>query len=140
MWFKAPRAHSVPYQGAPRDSDDMTGKPFAGRGRLAVLALSLCSVLLFWFWTSGDPRGLLHTQHLPTDAFFGKTFRQWSYPADANNLQLTSTQCDHAFPDLFVEVDRAVLAWKDSPIDEVKLDRTAAKNGFVRAMIYDQNL
>ncbi|KAJ5682332.1 CAZyme family GT90 [Penicillium macrosclerotiorum] len=64
----------------------------------------------------------------------------WNYTRDANNLLLTQAQCDQAFPDLFVEIDRARDARSDRPITARELDSVTTQSGYVRAMIYKQRL
>ncbi|EXJ90583.1 hypothetical protein A1O1_03686 [Capronia coronata CBS 617.96] len=65
----------------------------------------------------------------------------WHYNRDANNLMLDSQQCDQAFPGLFEEVQRPVNARLHGPritLDDI--DSIPRRNGYVRAMIYDQQL
>ncbi|OQE00421.1 hypothetical protein PENVUL_c052G09400 [Penicillium vulpinum] len=65
---------------------------------------------------------------------------RWSYPRDRDNLLLTSDQCDAAFPELFVEIERAKKVRASKPITITELDSIQPKNGYVRAMIYDMQL
>ncbi|KZF25337.1 hypothetical protein L228DRAFT_236444 [Xylona heveae TC161] len=64
----------------------------------------------------------------------------WDYERDRNNLLLDSAQCEQAFPGLFTEVDRAVKEWQHRSISVADVDAITPKNGYVRAMIYDQEL
>lgn len=64
----------------------------------------------------------------------------WTYTRDYRNLFLTQRQCDAAFPGLFEEVERPVKLRKSNKITLKELDDTPALNGFIRAMIYDQQV
>lgn len=65
---------------------------------------------------------------------------QWSYLRDRNNLLLDDAKCALAFPKLFDEVDRAVNTRRRKRIEVAELDSIVPKNGYVRAMIYDQEV
>ncbi|KAJ5661706.1 CAZyme family GT90, partial [Penicillium maclennaniae] len=64
----------------------------------------------------------------------------WNYERDRDNLLLTQGQCDQAFPDLFAEIDRASEARSLNPITIKELDSITPRNGYIRAMIYDQQV
>ncbi|KAJ5293232.1 uncharacterized protein N7443_009185 [Penicillium atrosanguineum] len=64
----------------------------------------------------------------------------WNYERDRDNLLLTQGQCDQAFPELFAEIDRASEARSLNPITIKELDSITPRNGYIRAMIYDQQL
>lgn len=64
----------------------------------------------------------------------------WSYSRDRDNLLLTSGQCDAAFPELFVEIERAKKVRASKPITITELDSIQPKNGYIRAMIYDMQV
>jgi hypothetical protein len=64
----------------------------------------------------------------------------WSYERDRDNLLLTQGQCDQAFPDLYAEIDRATEARSLNPITIEELDSITPRNGYIRAMIYDQQV
>jgi hypothetical protein len=64
----------------------------------------------------------------------------WNYERDRDNLLLTQEQCDQAFPDLFAEIDRASEARASNPISITELDSITPRNGYIRAMIYDQQV
>ena len=66
----------------------------------------------------------------------------WNHTIDANNLLLTHRQCNLAFPDFFQDIDRSVRKHR-APAYNIKLedlDKLWNINGFVRAMIYEQQL
>lgn len=65
---------------------------------------------------------------------------RWNFKRDAENLMLDSHQCEQAFPGLFHEVERPGNDRKDSPITLEELDSVPQQNGYVRAMIYDQQV
>ncbi|KAK6437114.1 hypothetical protein LTR95_006693 [Oleoguttula sp. CCFEE 5521] len=65
----------------------------------------------------------------------------WTYPRDARNYGLSEDQCAEAFPDLYVEINRAVAHRKkigNITLDE--LDVGWRGDGIVRAMIHDNQL
>ncbi|EDO00819.1 hypothetical protein SS1G_03293 [Sclerotinia sclerotiorum 1980 UF-70] len=64
----------------------------------------------------------------------------WNYTRDYRNLFLSQKQCDVAFPGLFEEVERPVRLRRNKKISRKELDDTPALNGFIRAMIFDQQL
>lgn len=64
----------------------------------------------------------------------------WNYERDRDNLLLTQGQCDQAFPDLFADIDRARDARSSYPITIQELDSITPRNGYIRAMIYDQQV
>ncbi|QSZ37094.1 hypothetical protein DSL72_009186 [Monilinia vaccinii-corymbosi] len=72
---------------------------------------------------------------------FNGTFRfdgTWNYTRDYRTLGLTQRQCDLAFPGLFEEVERPVELRKEEKVMRKELDDTPKLNGFIRAMIFDQ--
>jgi len=64
----------------------------------------------------------------------------WDFVRDARNLLMTDARCDEAFPGLFKEVDRAVELRQTDHITSRELDSIKKVKGYVRAMIYDQQL
>ncbi|KAG4030997.1 hypothetical protein MFRU_010g01230 [Monilinia fructicola] len=64
----------------------------------------------------------------------------WNYTRDYRNLVLTQRQCDLAFPGLFEEVERPVQLRREKKVTRRELDETPRLNGFIRAMIFDQQL
>lgn len=65
---------------------------------------------------------------------------KWNYQRDRDNLLLTQGQCDQAFPDLFADIERASAARSAKPITIDELDSITPRNGYIRAMIYDQQV
>jgi hypothetical protein len=53
---------------------------------------------------------------------------------------MTDARCDEAFPDLFREIDRAVDLRKDDHVTKKELDEIMKVKGYMRAMIYDQQV
>lgn len=64
----------------------------------------------------------------------------WDYQRDRDNLLLTQDQCDQAFPNLFADIERASQARSANPITIEELDSITPRNGYIRAMIYDQQV
>ncbi|KAF7899719.1 hypothetical protein EAF00_004055 [Botryotinia globosa] len=119
-----------------------------------VLALLL--TLLIFLWTTGPkkfspappPRIYTPTVGHGSDAQQDSDYIRgrfgfdgtWNYTRDYRNLFLTQEQCDVAFPGLFEEVERPVKLRKNKKVMRKELDDTPALNGFIRAMIFDQQL
>lgn len=64
----------------------------------------------------------------------------WQYPRDAKNYRLTGEECSKVFPGLFVDVDRAIRDRNGARITLEELESIPKRNGYVRAMIYDQEV
>lgn len=110
--------------------------------RTSILFVSIFfTISLFaWyrsFYLSSAP--LLHSNY---GAFAAKRGFDgtWNYQRDAENLMLDSQQCDQAFPGLFEEVDRPMNDRMHNPISFEEIDTMPKQNGYVRAMIYNQQV
>lgn len=107
---------------------------------VTIGAAFLLVVLIIWYEHSPGPSA----EQLPTiDVSFESTkdFNgQWNYERDRNNLMFDNKQCLQAFPNLFTEVDRAVNERRNRNITVEELNKIEPKNGYVRAMIYDQQV
>ena len=103
--------------------------------RLLVLVPCIILVLVAFLRYQAEPKRIYipHAPHQEPAAFDGA----WNYRRDRNNLHLTHEQCDQAFPDLFVEIERASAERKSRRITLKELDSIPQKTGYVRAMIYD---
>lgn len=64
----------------------------------------------------------------------------WNFTRDARNLLLNHDQCDLAFPRLFQEIDRPVSNRRSRPITLKEIEGIQPMNGYIRAMIYDQQV
>ncbi|KAI2701969.1 CAZyme family GT90 [Penicillium roqueforti] len=114
--------------------------------RVAALLPCILLVLGLYIYYQPEPsRPLTHNGVL--DKFPAKKPNRqqlfdgsWDYQRDRDNLMLTQDQCDQAFPDLYTELDRARDDRKSRPISLKELDAIPARNGYIRAMIYDQQL
>ncbi|KAK5952431.1 hypothetical protein OHC33_006474 [Knufia fluminis] len=108
----------------------------ARRPALIVTAVVGTFLLLIWH-RSNSPASLtaLAGGDRRTD-FDG----HWNFSRDRNNLLLDYAQCEDAFPKLFDEVERAVNLRRSNHITSAELDAIEPKNGYVRAMVYDQEL
>ncbi|KAJ8069064.1 hypothetical protein OCU04_002735 [Sclerotinia nivalis] len=118
-----------------------------------ALILSLLLTILFFLYTSrpekfspAPPRIYTPTTNYDmqldseyTSGRFGFN-GTWNYTRDYRNLFLTQKQCDVAFPGLFEEVERPVRLRRNKKVLRKELDDTPALNGFIRAMIFDQQL
>jgi len=116
----------------------------AGLLLVILIVLGLCSIT-FYCTPRSQPRPLTHNG-IP-DTFPAKKPNRkqlfdgsWDYQRDRDNLMLTQDQCDQAFPDLYTEIDRARDDRKSRLISLKELDAIPARNGYIRAMIYDQQV
>lgn len=111
------------------------------RPYLVIAPCILLALFLFIYWR---PQPAI--RKLGTSPFASQPQRQhqfngtWNYERDRDNLLLTQDHCDQAFPDLFVEIDRATEARSLNPITIKELDSITPRNGYIRAMIYDQQV
>ncbi|KAL2444187.1 hypothetical protein ABEF95_015792 [Exophiala dermatitidis] len=101
-----------------------------------ISGLATC-VLLTWYLLSGHERPPLPA--VP-HGFGPPRPSTWDYRRDANNLRLDLRQCEQAFPGLFEEVERPLADRRNSSITLEELDSVPRQNGYVRGMIYDQQL
>jgi hypothetical protein len=78
-----------------------------------------------------------HSSNSPTP-------KSWSFNAseDANNFALTQQQCDSAFPDLYYEIDRAVVHRNDRslPIEPPDVSISWRNDAAFRGLIHDNQL
>jgi hypothetical protein len=112
--------------------------------RTQVLAAALTFGLILLFWYSGSYSSYQSGPYKkPVNRFNGQSNGRfdgtWNYQRDKDNLLLTLDQCDAAFPGFFAEVDRAVDHWKGG-VKEEDVDAIKQQNGYVRVMIYDNQL
>lgn len=119
----------------------------ATKKRVVILLPCIFLVLGLYIYCqpAPPPRPLTHNGVL--DKFPAKTPNRehlfdgsWNYLRDRDNLMLTQDQCDQAFPDLYTEIDRARQDRRSRPITLKELDAIPARNGYIRAMIYDQQV
>lgn len=65
----------------------------------------------------------------------------FTYPDDAQNEGLSTSQCESAFPGLFEDINQAVFHWKTvGNITKSTLDLIPLQNGMTRAMLHSGNL
>ncbi|KAL2062734.1 hypothetical protein VTL71DRAFT_5806 [Oculimacula yallundae] len=64
----------------------------------------------------------------------------WNYTRDARNLMMGESQCMLAFPNLYHEIDRAVEDRKSNHVTLKEIDDMPHGNGYLRVMIYDQQI
>ncbi|KAI9047234.1 hypothetical protein LZ554_008688 [Drepanopeziza brunnea f. sp. 'monogermtubi'] len=64
----------------------------------------------------------------------------WNYTRDARNLMLSEAQCKQAFPNFYHEIDRAVEDRRSNHVTLKETDEMSMGEGYIRAMIYDQQL
>ncbi|KIW67558.1 hypothetical protein PV04_06802 [Phialophora macrospora] len=110
------------------------------RTSILLLSVLLTFSLVAWYRSAyGSPAPLLYSDY----GAYGRKRGfdgTWNYQRDAENLMLDSQQCDQAFPGLFEEVDRPVNERTHTPITVEEIDAIPKQNGYVRAMIYNQQL
>ena len=111
---------------------------FSRRPTVLIVAFFLTTLFVWYETRSYSPFSLPVTQGaVDHRTGFDGT---WNYMRDRNNLLLNRDQCQLAFPGLFEEVDRAVGSRRHNRISLGELDAIEPKNGYVRAMIYDQEV
>lgn len=108
-----------------------------------LLLLGICSFGLLY--TPQPPRPITHNGVHDTFPARKPNRKQlfdgnWVYERDRDNLMLTQEQCTQAFPDLYSEIVRARDDRKSRLISIKELDNIPARNGYIRAMIYDQQV
>lgn len=118
---------------------------FARNRQYLVLASCTLIVLgLFIYWRPYSPNksSIIGSSRPSTDTKLSgvQSHGEWSYPRDRDNFLLSQDQCDAAFPELFVEIERAKNERSSNPITFEEIDSIQPKNGYIRAMIYDQQV
>ncbi|OAL71096.1 hypothetical protein A7D00_4759 [Trichophyton violaceum] len=107
------------------------------RRRTVAVSLVLALVLL-WCQLRGYPSPF--TAPASCQHHAANPGCQWNHKRDANTLVLGAERCQSAFPGLFAEIDRAKQERAQRPISLAEIDSVVPKNGYIRAMIYDQQL
>lgn len=92
--------------------------------------------LLGWNNRSVPTRPLRTIQLSHDDNFSGV----WNYTRDAKNTKLSNEQCEVAFPQLYEEIDRAAGLRRKKPITLKELDEVPIANGYIRAMIFNNEV
>lgn len=64
----------------------------------------------------------------------------WDFQSDSKNFLLSSDQCLSVFPRLYADIDRAVRARAGKRITLEEIDGIPLRNGYVRGIIYDQEV
>jgi len=124
------------YYNAYRPQGEKAWSLLARRPILTITAVLGTLLLLIWHQSSTSVRVSPVATVDRRVEFDGR----WDFARDRNNLLLDDSQCDVAFPKLFEEVDRAVSTRSRNHITSNELDAITPKNGYVRAMIYDQEV
>lgn len=110
--------------------------------RTSILIFSAFFSLTLFAWYRSVSHAPPHVLHHD----YGELARQrgfdgvWDYQRDAENLMLDSRQCDQAFPGLFEEVDRPMRERMHNHITFEEIDTMPRQNGYVRCMIYNQQV
>ena len=111
------------------------------RRHVYLLAAASFALILIIYYRPVRSNG---SSFLPSTPLHGgsdvASYNTWDADVDANNLTLDSRTCDVFFPFLFHEVERAVSDRKGRHITKDELDAITPRNGYVRAMIYDQQV
>ena len=121
----------------------MSGSSSRRRVGLFYIAPALVlSLLLLWFWISRHhEQPVVYPPPRVVDPAKPEVVREdWDFVRDARNFLMTDTRCDEAFPGLFKEIDRAVEVRKESHVNKKELDSIKKVKGYMRAMIYDQQV
>jgi hypothetical protein len=123
-----------------RTIEPLLATPLNRRTSILVVSILFTFTLFAWYRSAyGSSAPLLHSDY----GAYGRKRGfdgTWNYQRDAENLMLDSQQCDQAFPGLFEEVDRPVNERMHTPITVEEIDAIPKQNGYVRAMIYNQQV
>lgn len=96
------------------------------------------TILVLWYQISRFPiNSINNVVGKKRDEYFDGV---WDFRRDANNLLLSDTQCDLAFPGLFKEIDRSVKNRKSNHVSLKEIDDIKISNGYVRGMIHNQQV
>jgi hypothetical protein len=100
------------------------------------------SLTVLWLWISRHhEQPVVYPPPRPVDSPEQEFVRKdWDFVRDARNFLMTDARCDEAFPELFKEIDRAVEVRKQDHVTMKELDSIMKVNGYMRAMIYDQQV
>ncbi|KAF7717414.1 Glycosyl Transferase Family 90 protein [Penicillium ucsense] len=109
------------------------------RRTVVVTIIVLIATLVWW---SQQPLPVIPSVDTvyPPPVHDGPFDGSWDYMRDKDNLLLKQGECMQAFPGLFDEVERAKRDRQLHPITIQEIDSIQPRNGYVRAMIYDQQL
>ena len=111
--------------------------------RVAAVIL-LCLTLVQLYPSRNSLAIFLESSKSPYDAHNvinkGKFNGTWDFRRDEKNYRLDDAECQHAFPGLFEEVDRAVQDRRNNSITFEELESIPRINGYVRGMIYEQEV
>lgn len=104
-----------------------------------IVIATVCLIALYEILPHRPYRGpprympIPHTEDLD---FTGK----WNVSRDWMNFRLTNEECTEAFPGLYADIDRAILDRRGTKISLEELEQVPKINGYVRGMIYNQQL
>jgi hypothetical protein len=101
------------------------------------------SLLFLWFWIGRHhEQPVVYPPPRPINNAPEKEMirEDWDFVRDARNFLMTDARCDEAFPELFKEIDRAVEVRKNDHVTLKELDEIVKVKGYMRAMIYDQQV
>ena len=111
------------------------------RRRLTVILTSIVLGLGFIIWCqrpASQPRAFVPSRlaTVRNHTFDGT----WDYKRDRFNLMLNTAQCEQAFPGLFDEIERPKTQRQTRPITLKEINAIVPRNGYVRAMIVNQQV
>lgn len=111
------------------------------RPYLMIAPCVLLALCLFIYWRPQPAIRKPGASYFTTQRHGQHQFNgTWDYKRDRDNLLLTQDQCNQAFPGLFAEIDCARDARSNNPFTITELDSITPRNGYIRAMIYDQQV
>ena len=114
-----------------------------------------CTIILLVGWSftvfniHGGPAVFRHRQHhrppshhVPASVDDASPYARWEFDPtrDRDNHGLDTEQCTRAFPELYVEIDRAVDQWRHRHITPESIVVPPVNDGFARILIHDQQL
>lgn len=110
--------------------------------RSTVILTSIVLGLGFIIWCqrpASQPRAFVPKNRFATvrNHTFDGT---WDYKRDRFNFMLNTAQCEQAFPGLFAEIERPKTQREKRPITLKEINAIVPREGYVRAMIINQQV
>ena len=107
-----------------------------------ILTFTVCIFIISQLYPSNKSRSSLHPLNNSRPSLVGKNGAKkvWNYQRDGKRLVLEKQECEATFPGLYQEVDQQVEKYRYNKITAETLDAVEPRNGYIRAMLYDQEV
>ena len=111
------------------------------RRPLFVLAILCLFAGSLWAFRSRSSAASARSPSRPSQAAPAQNHGEaWDFERDKLNFRFTEDQCDAAFPGLFDELAKSVADRNGKAITLDEIDTIPRQNGYVRGIIYDQEV